>query len=57
MEYGKIAITALEKQTPKKPKILGDGEIKARFCAECGTVVLKGQKYCFECGQALKWEE
>ena len=56
-QYSKVAISALEKQVAKKPKILGDGDIKACFCAECGTIVLKDQKHCFECGQKLKWEE
>lgn len=56
-QFGKIAISALEKQMAKKPKILGEDNIKACFCAECGTIVLKDQKYCFECGQKLKWED
>ena len=53
-----IITKVLKKQlVAKKPKIFGDGDIKACFCAECGTVVLKDQKYCFNCGQKLKWED
>ena len=54
----KVITKALTKQLEaKKPKVFGDGDIKARFCAECGTVVLKDQKYCFNCGQKLDWED
>ena len=48
-----IAVSALEKQIPKKlleeKKIYGIGE-----CPSCGAVFLdKNTKYCGNCGQAL----
>ena len=54
----KVIAKALTKQlVAREPKKIGEGDIKACFCAECGTVILKDQKYCFECGQKLKWED
>ena len=62
----KIAISAIEKQIPKKPTYeeIGNmyGAIK-RTCTACGDVcmVSKGAKpyehYCRQCGQALDWRE
>ena len=46
-----IAISALEKQTPKKPR-------KTRteiVCPTCGTLVVSSP-YCRYCGQKLSWE-
>ena len=60
----KLAISALEKQIPKKPKYEDVdniyGAIK-RTCTACGDVcmVSNGAKsyehYCRQCGQALDW--
>ena len=62
----KLAISALEKQIPKKPKYEDVdniyGAIK-RTCTACGDVcmVSKGAKpyehYCRQCGQALDWSD
>ena len=62
----KLAISALEKQMPKKPKYEDVdniyGAIK-RTCTACGDVcmVSNGAKpyehYCRQCGQALDWSD
>ena len=26
------------------------------YCGRCSTIVAKGDKYCNQCGRALKWE-
>ena len=49
----RTAITALEKQIPKKPNKM--------TCPTCGRIFLflygqtKGAKYCDNCGQAIDW--
>ena len=48
-----IAISAIEKQIPKKPNIYSKFE---RHC-ECGAMVKTYQNYCYDCGQALKWRD
>lgn len=57
-EAMKLAIEALEKQIPKKPR-----ETRcALMCARCGHKITgKGCKkldrnYCKKCGQAIDWE-
>lgn len=57
-EAMKLAIEALEKQIPKKPR-----ETRcALMCASCGhKITEKGCKkldrsYCKKCGQAIDWE-
>ena len=61
------AITALEKQIPKKPK---EYEDKYYACPNCGNVTMmkwerypdrlmdksNGLPYCLGCGQRLNWE-
>ena len=50
-EAVKMGMAALEKQIPKEP-------IKAIYncnCPVCGFEYLTDEKYCQECGQALKW--
>ena len=61
------AITALEKQIPKKPK---EYEDKYYACPNCGNVTMmkwerypdslmdksNGLPYCLGCGQCLDWE-
>ena len=66
------AITALEKQIPKKPVVYmitvektREGEsreiISEAHCPRCGVNILFprgcGSKYCDECGQKLDWSE
>ncbi len=59
VEEIKVAIEALEKQIPKKPR-----ETKyALMCARCGhKITEKGCKklnrnYCKKCGQRILWED
>lgn len=53
-----LAIEALEKQIPEKPKKIY-GKVNLKWC-ECGNYLgeLKNeQNYCKRCGQALDWSE
>lgn len=53
-----LAIEALEKQMPKKPKryIAFDG-IERNGCPSCpeNEILYAGQKFCSVCGQAIDW--
>ena len=56
-EAMKLAIEALEKQIPKKPR-----ETRcALMCANCGHKITEkgckklGRLYCKKCGQAIDW--
>lgn len=54
-DIARLAITALEKQIPKKP--IRDG---LYACPNCHTIMLQGAfeargKCCKECGQAIDW--
>lgn len=63
-----MAITALEKQIPKKPE---EYEDKYYACPVCGNVLLhkwekyptklmsknNGLPYCLSCGKAIDWSE
>ena len=60
MDIFKAAKEALEKQIPKKPKMIFD-EYSYFECGNCGEAIycsddLKTHKYCLNCGQALDWE-
>lgn len=67
-EY-ELAIVALEKQLPKKPRENGmyDGlikKIKYYTCPTCGNCLLtemmnerQNTSYCWDCGQKLDWSE
>ena len=66
-EACKIAISALEKQIPKKPKAIDwerfedkvDNAIFMRggfWCPNCGHFIKSGS-YCCDCGQAIDWSE
>ena len=58
-EAVKLAISALEKQTPKKPKVLKVQEVsgyKFGGC-ECGEHIMDDEKYCSNCGQAIDWSD
>ena len=52
-----LAIEALDKQTPVRGITSSFGVV---FCPNCERSVWQIEdesKYCFRCGQALKWEE
>ena len=46
-------IEALEKQIPKKPKVVGS-DFSYTVCPECLTRVLTN--YCPNCGQKIDWD-
>ena len=53
-----IAIKALEKQLPKKPKKLGNGDL----ACSCGLIIQRKNRrtclyYCHNCGQKIEWSE
>lgn len=56
-----LAIKALEKQIPKEPIIVhplqenDNGEFACPIC-KTGALVKKIDKFCWGCGQAIKWE-
>ena len=65
-EWLELAIEALEKQIPKKPKKYSDigavGELRYTLykCPNCGVKNINDDiyyKHCPSCGQALKWGE
>ena len=49
----KIAIEALEKQTPKKPY----WEHGVWHCKSCGFDVFRDDFFCPICGQEIDWED
>ena len=57
----KTALSALEKQIPRKP--LGGIDFAGneyRICCECSAIVQDGEwraNYCPDCGQALDWSD
>lgn len=67
--YAELAINALEKQIPRKPKYYGDGYSGGKLvydyakCPVCGRDDFEydinnwGCNYCPDCGQALDWSE
>lgn len=72
LEFQRMIDIAIEKQIPKKPKILNyQPLIKAGWkheCPNCGCAVGKNkftdyeyleeyEEYCTQCGQALDWSE
>lgn len=51
------AIALLKAQEPKQAKIEGNDMINIGFCPNCGKLLQPwGAKYCYDCGQAVKWE-
>ena len=54
-----IATTAIEKQIPKKPKVLKVHDISGYKYGECycGEHIMDDEKYCSNCGQALDWSD
>ena len=62
--YKRLAISALEKQVPKK--VTYDYVLNETRCPECKTIFGYAEEgeddeyyapYCYECGQCLDWEE
>lgn len=58
IEYFETAIEALEKQLPKKPKKLENGDL----ACSCGLIIQRKNRitclyYCHNCGQKIKWSE
>ena len=49
-----MAISALEKQIPQKPKMPLDAYW---VCPTCGSKVEHPFEHCMRCGQAIDWEE
>lgn len=66
-EAMKVAIEALEKQIPKKPKWHFDSLIEGGrlpVCPNCNTIMVRTEifgkcidEHCVMCGQAIKWGE
>lgn len=59
-----MAIEALKKQIPKKPKeiVTDDNEYICILCPICNAIVDDDgrgyeQPYCMECGQAIDWSD
>ena len=50
-----MAINALEKQIPKKPKT--DDRYVMYICPWCNDFVKVSHNYCQNCGQKLDWSE
>ena len=51
-ELHRLIDIALEKQIPKKPS-----ETDKARCIHCGCVVKRDERFCKNCGQALKWRD
>lgn len=62
-ESVKVAISALEKQVPKKPEYEEEDRfVKNHFawyayCPQCGCEIDTGNMHCTQCGQAIDWTE
>lgn len=55
-----MAIEALEKQIPKKPKAKDDNfAMSYGICPNCNNIIddWNDNRFCNECGQAISWEE
>ena len=50
-----VAINALEKQIPKKPKT--DDRYVMYICPWCNDFVKVSHNYCQNCGQKLEWSD
>ena len=54
-----VAMNAMKKQIPKKPKIKYQ-QLHCLWCCDCGTYLgykWDGFKYCPTCGQAIDWSK
>ncbi len=50
-------IAALDKQIETEPSTYEYKRDRFAYICKCGKEVSHGQKYCDECGQALKWAD
>ena len=48
---------ALEKQVPKSYDIRCNASGVCYDCPECGVKIDRYDKYCFNCGQKIDWED
>lgn len=60
--YGKVAISALEKRIPKKVKIEMFNRYNIYYCPICDGCIGDslghiGDGFCASCGQALDWSD
>ena len=53
--YAELAIKALEKQIPKKPKT--DDRYIMYICPCCNDFIKVSHNYCPNCGQELDWSD
>lgn len=53
------AMELLKKQEPVEPRIqtCGSGVTWWNVCGNCQMAINPNDKYCHECGQAVKWDE
>ena len=54
-----MAVDELERQEPLKPRLMREGwniEHNDYRCTACDTDIYYGQKYCDNCGRAVKWD-
>ena len=56
-EENLIAIQALEKQIPKKPKERDCIGFDTLACPECKMALYLYEPYCDNCGQAIDWSD
>lgn len=59
MEYIDDAVSMLKEQEAVKPKSKvrhGANAQIQHFCGNCNSMLHGKQKYCSECGQAVKWK-
>lgn len=56
LEAIRFAISAIEKQIPKKPDFTEDKEFALCPCCN-GKGLFDKQKYCDNCGQKIDWSE
>lgn len=57
IESVKVAIQALEKQMPKKPKERDCIGFDTLSCPECKMALYLYEPYCDNCGQNIDWSE
>ena len=56
MEYIDDAIVLLKEQEAVSPKYI-DGKLNHFIkCGKCNTDLMRGMKYCPQCGKKVKWE-
>ena len=55
VEARDMAIQAIEKQIPKKPKT--DDRYVMYICPRCNEFIKINKNYCMNCGQKLDWSD